>query len=289
MMNKERQKASRIPVHFVEEENLNAASENEADGGGELTPEEIGRESSYEDETEVQRRIDRGGAEDEESADESDVAGGPPLSELPERREDQDTNPSHRESDEEAREAAGEEKGQEASAEGGPHLAELVATRAELKRVDAELKKLSDERHDLLDKLRRHFADFENYRKRVERDRAETYNRVVSDVVSQLLPVIDNLRRALDAEKSVETNESEEFRHFLHGVELINRQLNGVLENLGVKPVETVGQPFDPHVHEAVATEESEEYDADVVSEELVRGYTLGDKLIRPAMVKVAK
>ncbi len=131
-------------------------------------------------------------------------------------------------------------------------------------------------------------ADFENYRKRVERERSETYNRTVGNVVSHLLPVVDNLRRALDAEAAVEANESEAFRHFLHGVELINKQLYDVLESFGVESIATVGKPFDPHVHEAVAIEQTEAFEADIVIAELARGYRLGEKLLRPAMVKVA-
>jgi molecular chaperone GrpE len=131
-------------------------------------------------------------------------------------------------------------------------------------------------------------AEFDNYRKRTERERGETYNRMVGDVAGKLLPVLDNLRRALDAEASMEATESEEFRHFLNGVELIYKQLNDVLEGLGVEPVAAVGQPFDPHVHEAVVTEQTEEFEPDTVMQELVRGYRLGDKLLRPAVVKVA-
>jgi len=100
--------------------------------------------------------------------------------------------------------------------------------------------------------------------------------------------VIDNLRRALEAERSKEADESEEFRHFLHGVELINKQLNEILESLGLEAVPAMGEPFDPHVHEAVVTEATDEYEPDTVIQELVRGYRLGDKLLRPAMVKVS-
>jgi molecular chaperone GrpE len=289
MMNKDRHKPGRIPVRFVDEDKPGAGGES---GSAEPTPEEIGRQSSYEDETEVKRRIDRG-AEEGGAADEADVAGGPASAETPERREDQDTNPSHRESDGARQEAAAADSDAHGEArrtgEGGPALAELVATRAELKRVEAEAARFQAERADLLDKLTRRQADFENYRKRVERERAETYNRAVSDLVAPLLPVVDNLRRALDAESLVQAGESKEFRHFLQGVELIYRQLNSVLENLGITAVPTVGEPFDPHVHEAVATVESDEYGPDTVTEELARGYRLGDKLIRPAMVKVAK
>jgi molecular chaperone GrpE len=81
--------------------------------------------------------------------------------------------------------------------------------------------------------------------------------------------------------------ESDEFRHFLQGIELIDKQLRDVLEGLGLEPVEAVGQPFDPHIHEAVATVSSDDYEPDTVVQELVRGYRLGEKLLRPAIVKV--
>jgi molecular chaperone GrpE len=164
---------------------------------------------------------------------------------------------------------------------GGPATAELIATRAELKRVEAE-------NADLKDRLARRQADFENYRKRVDRERGETYNRVVADLATKLLPVVDNLKRALEAEASVESSESDEFRHFLSGVDLIYKQLNGVLDALGVKPIAAVGEPFDPHIHEAVVTEATDDFEPDTVMQEIVAGYRLGDKLIRPALVKVA-
>lgn len=164
---------------------------------------------------------------------------------------------------------------------GGPVLAELVATRAELKRVEAETA-------DLKDRLARRQADFENYRKRVERERADTYERAVAEIAAQLLPVLDNLKRALDVEANVESTESDEFRHFLSGVDLIFKQLTGVLEALGVKPITAVGALFDPHIHEAVVSESTDEYEPDTVMQEIIRGYRLGEKLIRPALVKVA-
>lgn len=164
---------------------------------------------------------------------------------------------------------------------GGPELAELIASRAELKRLQTALAEATDT-------VARRHADFDNYRKRVERDRGETHNRIVADVARKLLPVLDNLTRALDAERTIETQESKEFRHFLHGVELITKQLNDVLESLGIQPIAAVGERFDPHVHEAVVTEPSDKFEPDTVSEEIVRGYRIGDRLLRPAMVKVA-
>lgn len=164
---------------------------------------------------------------------------------------------------------------------GGPEVAELVATRAELKRLEGEVRELKDS-------LARRQADFENYRKRMERERSETFNRVVVDIAAKLLPVLDNLKRALETEASVEASESDEFRHFLSGVDLIYKQLYGVLDALGVKPVPAEGEQFDPNVHEAVVTEFTDDYEPDTVIQEIVRGFRVGDKLIRPSLVKVA-
>jgi molecular chaperone GrpE len=169
----------------------------------------------------------------------------------------------------------------EEPAVGGPELAELIATRAELKRLQTALAETQDT-------VARRQADFDNYRKRIERDRGETHNRIVADVARKLLPVVDNLARALEAERSVETQESKEFRHFLHGVELISKQLSDVLESLGIYPISAVGEPFDPHIHEAVVMEPSDEFEPDTVIEEIARGYKIGDRLLRPSMVKVA-
>ena len=214
-------------------------------------------------------------AEDDESF-ENEAEAEPNLDGINTReRDERDTGAlSGWDADKDPRERAGNEAS-------GPVFAELLATRAELKRLEAEVS-------DLRDKLARRQADFENFRKRVERERSETYNHATADLVTKLLPVLDNLGRALDTEASVEANESDEFRHFLSGVDLIYKQLGGVLETLGVKPVSAVGETFDPHVHEAVVTEETDEHKPDTVVQEIVRGYRLGDKLLRPALVKVA-
>ncbi len=309
MVNKRRQPRSRIPIRFLDEEGKDggdaATAPDGEPGDGGLTPEEIGRSSSYEDETEVRRRIDRGTEDDStggrERADDADAAGAPHPSDLPEHREDQDTLAMEEDgaddglsAPEDASNSSPEAAPRSSTTDpaSGPMLAELIATRAELRRIETELKNIeserADERQEYLEKLARRQADFENHRKRVERERGETYNQIVGEVISHLLPVMDNLRRALDAEASVEASESKEFRHFLHGVELINKQLNSVLESMGIETVATVGQPFDPHVHEAVAIEQTDRFEPDIVMEEIARGYRLGDKLLRPAIVKVA-
>ena len=257
MANKDKQTPSRIPVRFVDGEQEEDEGVESPGAGAAAGPEAdelgLGLESAYaDDEIEVELR---------EDADDLPAEGG------------------------EGEVGDGARQTDPAS---GPMLAELVATRAELRRIEVELEKLREERKDYADTTARRQADFENYRKRVERERAETYSRAVGDVVSRLFPVLDNLRRALDAEASFKAGESEEFRHFLQGVELIGKQLNDVLANFGVEAVPTVGRPFDPHIHEAVSTEETDEFEPDTVIEEMQRGYRLGDRLLRPAMVKVA-
>jgi molecular chaperone GrpE len=202
------------------------------------------------------------------------------LEELAQELDEQTATAGGDVSDKGAHEAGGETA--------GPVFAELIATRAELKRVQSELDDLRSEATELRDGAARRQADFDNFRKRIERERSETYNRAVADLVAKLLPVLDNLRRAVDTEASVEASESDEFRHFLNGVDLIHKQLGGVLEALGVKAVSAVGERFDPHLHEAVVTEETDEHEPDTVIQEIVRGYRLGDRLLRPALVKVA-
>lgn len=297
MADKERQPAHRIPVRFAGDGDAQGGETPGAGNDSGLTPEELGRASIYEDATEMARRINRGGEDDTEAgrgrADDADVAGTIDPSELPRSRTDQDTTPSHADDGvkSEYNEAGGEsgEPPRKAGAAEGPVMAELLATRSELRRVEAELSRAAEERQDLMERLARRQADFDNFRKRTERERKDTYNHALGDVVGRLLPVLDNLQRAVESERSKEVGESAEFRHFLHGVELIGKQLGGVLDALGVEPVPTVGHPFDPHVHEAVAAVEADEVEAETVVEEMRRGYRLGDKLLRPAMVKVAK
>ena len=278
MTNKDRRKPNRIPVRFVGEE---GAEGPEAGNDSGKTPDELGRESSYDDSTEMGQRVEEGAGQE---------TSGPDPSELPRSRGDQDTTVSHTDDAEKSStggaSASSEEPARQTAS--GPVMAELVATRAELRRVEGELKKFADERADLMDKLARRQADFDNFRKRTERERAETYNRALGEVVRRLLPVMDNLQRALETERTMEAKESAEFKHFLEGVELINRQLGGVVEGLGVEVIPTVGHLFDPHVHEAVTTEERADVEPDTIVQEMQRGYRLGDKLLRPAMVKVA-
>jgi molecular chaperone GrpE len=142
---------------------------------------------------------------------------------------------------------------------------------------------LRRERDVLQDRLLRTAAEFDNYRKRIDRERREQWEAVAADVLADLLPIIDDLDRALQAEAGTNADA------YRKGVELIHRQMTDLLRKRGVKPIEAVGADFDPRYHQAVAHESSTEHRDGEVMEELRRGYMLGDRLLRPAMVKVAR
>ena len=139
------------------------------------------------------------------------------------------------------------------------------------------------ERDDYRDRFLRSIAEFDNYRKRIERERKELADFVSFEILHDLLPLVDDLERALAAADGAQT-----VAGYRTGVELIQRQLAELLRKRGVTPIEAKGADFDPHVHQAVATEASEAHRDNEVIEELRRGYRLGERLLRPAMVKVA-
>jgi len=151
-------------------------------------------------------------------------------------------------------------------------------------KLQAQVDALTAEKGSLYDKLLRGQAEFENYRKRNERERAELYQHGREDVLLQFLPVVDNFERALS---SLETSEGDA-EALRHGVELIHKQFKDALSKLGLEPVEAVGHTFDPHLHEAVTTEATDKHKENTVIQEFQRGYKIGDRLLRPAKVKVA-
>lgn len=187
-------------------------------------------------------------------------------------------------SDNDEEQAAGDDRPEpnDTPAEVAPDEAAAVTER--LAALQAQVDTLAQERSMLLDQRLRTQAEFENYRRRVDRERAETYARSRAEVVLELLPVIDNFERAL-ASLGHSSNDAESLRQ---GIELIHRQLNDALAKFGLQPVETVGHAFDPHLHEAVSAEPSDEHEENTVIAEFQRGYKLGEKLLRPAKVKVA-
>lgn len=151
-----------------------------------------------------------------------------------------------------------------------------------------EVSKLSNERGEMNELLRRRQGDFDNFRKRVERERSEMFRNLLCNVATKMLPVVDNMSRALDLTDNRNSEESNDFQQFIDGIRLVNHQLEEVLEGMGIQPILSVGQPFNPHYHEAVAIEQTSEVPPNTVMTELLRGYYIDDKVIRHAMVKVS-
>jgi molecular chaperone GrpE len=168
----------------------------------------------------------------------------------------------------------------EAGAGSSTELQEGAASEADLAKAKAELELLKTERDQLVDRLARLQAEFENARKRAERERVEFRDYAVGNVVEQFLPVIDNFELALKA-----TGSADQLRS---GVELIVKQMEEILRQLQVQQVQTVGVQFDPRQHEALGTVERDDLPDQHVAEEIRRGYKLRERLLRPALVRVA-
>jgi molecular chaperone GrpE len=155
-----------------------------------------------------------------------------------------------------------------------------VGEEALIARCEAAEKRAEEEHDNFL----RTLADFNNFRRRSREEMDSARKFAIEDMVIRLLPIIDNFERAI---KTAE--ETEEFDGLHEGVLLILRQLNDLLVKEGVKPIQTEGMEFDPNIHEAVMREDTDEYPDNHIVAELQKGYTLGEKVIRASMVKVAK
>jgi molecular chaperone GrpE len=145
-----------------------------------------------------------------------------------------------------------------------------------------EIVELRKERDGLQDRLLRQAAEFDNYRKRIDRERRDTSQYAAVEFLQELLPIVDDFERAL----RIDAAGAESYRQ---GLEIIHRALMELLRKRGVTPIESVGTAFDPQFHQAIAYEDDPDRPDGEVTEEFARGYRLGDKLLRPAMVKVAK
>jgi molecular chaperone GrpE len=148
----------------------------------------------------------------------------------------------------------------------------------------AALQKASDERDQLRDQLLRTMADFQNFRKRTDEQRRQLETFATERMATALLPVLDNFERAL---ASLDTGASAD--SIVEGLKAVDRQFRQVLESHNVSRIQSVGAPFDPEYHEALAIQESDEHENDTVVEELEPGYRMGDKVIRPARVRVSR
>ncbi len=158
----------------------------------------------------------------------------------------------------------------------------------EIAELRMKLEKAEAERAEMSQAMRRRQFDFDNYRKRTERERDETFLNQLGNLATQILPVIDNMDRALTFAEQHSEGKSSDFHEFFRGIVLVSQQLNEVLAEMGIAPIMALGEPFDPNFHEAVAAEPRADVSPNTITSELLRGYRVGDKVIRAAMVRVA-
>lgn len=159
--------------------------------------------------------------------------------------------------------------------------------KSEIQILMEKISQLETNNGELVNALAHHRKDFETYRQRTERERILTFRSQIGNLAMQLLPVLDNLDRALNMANNIVEGKISDPQQFFDGIVLVSQQLNETLAEMGVQPIISVGEQFDPEFHEAVATEESDELGTNTISEEFLRGYKIGEKVIRPAMVKV--
>ncbi|MGN1311094.1 MAG: nucleotide exchange factor GrpE [Clostridia bacterium] len=146
--------------------------------------------------------------------------------------------------------------------------------------MESELLKTKQELEETTDRFKRIMAEFENFKKRSSKERETLYNSLVADIIASFLPVQDNLEKAIEA-KTVDES-------FKQGIELVTKQISDIFKKFGVEEIETCGKPFDPELHEAVSSVQDETLGEKIVKEEFRKGYKIGNKVIRHAMVVVA-
>jgi molecular chaperone GrpE len=182
------------------------------------------------------------------------------------------------------------ENTEEASAEEAPAEETSKKSRAEKKaekkaqKTDKEKEALKAKVEELEDKTKRQLAEFENFRNRSEKEKAQSFDRGAASVLEKLLPVVDNFERGFAAVEEEDKDDA-----FVVGMDKIYKQLMDELDKMGVKPIEAVGKEFDPAFHNAVMQTESDEYESGYVAQELLKGYTYHDTVIRHSMVSVVQ
>lgn len=204
------------------------------------------------------------------------------------------------EADEKAAEETGDERDNEVESESDAATKEdaesdEIADEAEAKNSDESKsekkifgkknkKDKKDEKiEELTDRLTRQMAEFDNFRKRTEKEKSQMYEIGAKDIIDKILPVVDNFERGLNGVKEEEKNDP-----FIQGMEMVYKQLMTTLEGVGVKPIEAVGQEFNPDFHNAVMHVEDENFGENIVAEEFQKGYMYRDSVVRHSMVKVA-
>ena len=183
----------------------------------------------------------------------------------------------------ESAEAEAEET-EETSEEAGSEEAKEDAEKKTGKKLFGKKKDKKDEKiEELTDKLTRQMAEFDNFRKRTEKEKSQMYEVGAKDIIEKILPVVDNFERGLDAVKEEDKEDP-----FIQGMEKVYKQLMTTLEGIEVKPIEAVGQEFDPNLHNAVMHVEDENLGENIIAEEFQKGYMYRDSVVRHSMVKVA-
>ncbi len=183
----------------------------------------------------------------------------------------------------ESAEAEAEET-EETSEEAGSGDAKEDTEKKTGKKLFSKKKDKKDEKiEELTDKLTRQMAEFDNFRKRTEKEKSQMYEIGAKDIIEKILPVVDNFERGLDAVKEEDKEDP-----FVQGMEKVYKHLLTTLEGIEVKPIAAVGQPFDPNFHNAVMHVEDENFGENIVAEEFQKGYTYRDSVVRHSMVKVA-
>ena len=179
---------------------------------------------------------------------------------------------------------AGGEKEEEAVPEEEPEEDEKAAKKAKKSRFKADKTQdaLNEKIAELEDKVKRQMAEFDNFRKRTDKEKNAMFETGAKSVIEKILPVVDNFERGLAS-----IPEEEKGTPFAEGMEMIYKQLIGELEKMEVKPIPAVGEEFDPNLHNAVMQVESDEYESGVIAQELQRGYTYRDSVVRHSMVAV--
>lgn len=180
--------------------------------------------------------------------------------------------------------AAEQEEAKKAAEAKEAEAAEETAEDGKERKFFKKKKDKKDEKiEELTDRVRRQMAEFDNFRKRTEKEKTQMFETGAKSIVEKILPVVDNFERGLAA-----VTEEEKGSPFVEGMEKIYKQMMTMLEEAGVKPIEAVGQEFDPNLHNAVMHIEDEEFGENIIAEEFQKGYTYRDSVVRHSMVKVA-
>lgn len=157
----------------------------------------------------------------------------------------------------------------------------------EVEALQSKITNLRAERNEIQEKSDRRLKDFENYKYRMDRERRGSFIDQITNLASQMLPVLDNLDRAMVSVEKASAEKSAEFQQFYDGIALVNQQVNEIFSEMGIQPIATVGETFDPNFHEAVAIEDRDDIAPNTILGEMLRGFRIGNRVIRHSMVKV--